>query len=124
MNSLDDVRTLLRAFVAARDWEKFHSPKNLAAGLSTEAAEILEIFLWLTEAESRALPAEKRQRLKEEIGDVQLYLVNLADKFGLDPIECAIEKLRLNALKYPADRVRGSARKYDEYDFHEGRAKD
>jgi len=109
------LKERLRAFNAERDWEKFHSPKNLASGLATEAAEVLEIFLWLTEIESVSLSESQLSRLREEIGDVQLYLINLADKFSLDPLECAARKLNLNAEKYPADRVRGSAKKYNEY---------
>jgi NTP pyrophosphatase (non-canonical NTP hydrolase) len=115
MSSVPELQERLRAFVAARDWVKFHSPKNLAAGLATEAAEILEIFLWLTEAESSQLSSEKLASLKDEIGDVQLYLINLADKFSLDPLECASEKLKANESKYPADLVRGNAKKYNEY---------
>lgn len=115
MTSVPELQERLRAFVAAREWEQFHSPKNLAAGLATEAAELLEIFLWLTEAESSRLGADKLARLRDEIGDVQLYLVNLADKFALDPLECASVKLEANEAKYPAERVRGSAKKYNEY---------
>jgi dCTP diphosphatase len=110
-----DLHDRLRQFVAEREWGKFHSPKNLAAGLTVEAAELLEIFQWLTEDESRQLGARQLARLREEIGDVQLYLLNLADQFGLDPMACAAEKLEANRAKYPAERVRGSARKYDEY---------
>jgi dCTP diphosphatase len=105
----------LQAFAKERDWEQFHSPKNLASGLAIEAAELLEVFLWLTEDESHRLDERQLARLREEIGDVQLYLINLADKFGLNPVDCAAEKLELNCQKYPADRVRGSAKKYDEY---------
>jgi dCTP diphosphatase len=105
----------IRSFNKERDWERFHSPKNLAAGLAVEAAELLEIFLWLSEDESRALGAEPLDQLREEIGDVQIYLLNLADKFGLDPLECAAQKLETNRSKYPADKVRGSARKSTEY---------
>lgn len=105
----------LRAFAAERDWEKFHSPKNLASGLAIEAAELLEVFLWLTDEDSRRLDERQLARLREEIGDVQLFLLNLADKFGLDPITCAVEKLEVNRIKYPAERVRGQAKKYDQY---------
>lgn len=115
MTSAALVRERLRLFVAARDWQQFHSPRNLAAGLSIEAAEVLELFLWLSDADSQRLDETKLLRLKEEIGDVQLYLLNLADQFGLDPLECALEKLKENEQKYPADLVRGSAKKYDEY---------
>jgi NTP pyrophosphatase (non-canonical NTP hydrolase) len=114
-SAVTELQKRLRTFVAARDWAQFHSPKNLAIGLATEAAEILEVFLWMTEAESSNLSADKLARLKEEIGDVQLYLLNLADKFSLNPLECASVKLETNELKYPADRVRGSAKKYNEY---------
>jgi dCTP diphosphatase len=110
-----EILDRLNAFVAERDWEKFHSPKNLAAGLAIEASELLEVFLWVEEEESRQLDERRLARLREEIGDVQLYLVNLAGKFGLDPLECASAKLDINQLKYPADRVRGSARKYNDY---------
>lgn len=115
MTTTDDVLAKLRAFVAARDWEQFHTPKNLAAALAVEAAEVQELFLWAGERESAELQGQKLARLREEIGDVQLFLLNLADKFGLDPLQCAMEKLVINERKYPADRVRGSARKYDEY---------
>jgi dCTP diphosphatase len=105
----------VRAFARDRDWEQFHSPKNLAMGLSVEAAEILEIFQWLTEEESRTLNAQALSRLEEEIGDVMIYLIGLADKFGLDPVDLTTRKLSINAKKYPADLVRGKARKYSEY---------
>lgn len=115
MTTFLEVLNRLNAFVAERDWEQFHSPKNLAAGLAIEASELLEVFLWVGEEESRKLDEPRLARLREEIGDVQLYLVNLAGKFGLDPLECASAKLDINELKYPADRVRGSARKYNDY---------
>jgi len=102
-------------FAKKRDWEKYHSPKNLAMALSVEASELLEIFLWLTDKESQDLPDDKLNSLKEEIGDVMIYLANLANKFGIDPIECAREKLEINKRKYPVKLVRGSAKKYTEY---------
>ncbi len=105
----------IRKFVKDRDWEKYHSPKNLAMGLSVEAAELLEIFLWLTEEESRGLTDDQLSHLKEEIGDIMIYLVNLADKYNLDPVHCAKEKIKLNRDKYPAHVVKGSAKKYSEY---------
>lgn len=102
-------------FVKERDWEQYHSPKNLAMGLSIEAAELAEIFLWLTEKESKKLNKTQLKNLKEEIGDVMVYLVNLADKFGLDPVQCAKEKIKHNNKKYPVNIVKGSAKKYTEY---------
>ena len=109
------LKAKIRKFVQERDWNKYHSPKNLAMGVSIEAAELLEVFLWLTEDESKALTEEQLTRVKHEIGDVMIHLTNLADKLGLDPIECALEKLELNRTKYPADIVKGSAKKYTEY---------
>jgi NTP pyrophosphatase (non-canonical NTP hydrolase) len=112
MNSLKKQVAL---FAKERDWEKYHSPKNLAIGLTIEASELLEIFLWLTEEESQNLPENKLNDLKEEIGDIMIYIANLANKFDLNPIECANQKLKLNKKKYPSELVRGSAKKYTEY---------
>ncbi|OEZ29944.1 nucleotide pyrophosphohydrolase [Variovorax boronicumulans] len=99
---LQALTQALRDFAQARDWEQFHSPKNLAAALSVEAAELLEHFQWLTEAQSRVLPADKRAEIGTEIADVLLYLLQLADKLGIDPVEAAKRKMLANAVKYPA----------------------
>jgi len=112
---MDTLIQQIRAFNRERDWERFHSPKNLATGLAVEAAELLEIFTWLDDDQSRELSAARLAQLRDEIGDVQIYLLNLADKFGLDPLDCAAEKLETNRSKYPAAQVRGSAKKYTEY---------
>lgn len=109
------LRDTLRKFVAERDWDQFHSPKNLAMALSVEAAELLEHFQWLTEAESGRLPPGKRAQVRDEMADVLVYLVRLADKLEVDLLEAAAEKIAKNALKYPADRVRGSMKKYTDY---------
>lgn len=117
-NQILDMHELvekLRTFAKERDWEKFHSPKNLAMALSVEVSEIVELFQWLTEEESYKLDPEKLERLKEEIGDVMIYLTKLADKFGIDPIVAAKKKIEINEKKYPADVVRGKAKKYKEY---------
>lgn len=106
------LRDALRRFAAERDWDQFHSPRNLAVALSVEAAELLEHFQWLTEEQSAALPPETRVRVGEEIADVLLYLIRLADKLNLDLVACAAAKMQLNAEKYPADKARGNARKY------------
>ena len=111
---LQALRDALRRFAADRDWDQFHSPKNLAAALSVEAAELLEHFQWLTEAQSVELSPEARSRVGQELADVLLYLIRLADKLDLDLIACAREKLRANAEKYPVDKARGSAKKYTE----------
>ena len=115
MTTTSEVLDQLRSFVAERNWHQFHSPKNLAAGLAIEACEVQEIFLWTEDEASRRLNERDLARLREEIGDVQLYLLNLADQFGLDPLDCALSKLATNRSKYPAGKVWGSARKYDEY---------
>ena len=112
---LDALRDRLRAFAAARDWDPFHSPKNLAMALIGEAAEIVEHFQWLTEEQSRSLPPEKRAEVADELADVLLYLVRLADKLGVDLAAAAAAKIERNEEKYPAQRVKGSARKYSEY---------
>lgn len=106
------LRDKLRAFAEARDWEQFHSPKNLSMALMVEVAELMEHFQWLTEAQSAELPAEDKQAVGEELADILLYLVRLSDKLGVDLREAALHKLEKNALKYPADQVRGSAKKY------------
>jgi dCTP diphosphatase len=105
----------LREFAKERDWEQFHSPKNLAMALVVEAAEIVEHFQWLTQEQSRSLPPDKLEEIKEEIADVMIFLTNLADKLGIDPIEVAREKIEKNKRNYPADKVRGKALKYTEY---------
>ncbi|VAX19274.1 hypothetical protein MNBD_NITROSPINAE04-2192 [hydrothermal vent metagenome] len=112
---MDDLVRSLRRFVKERDWEQFHSPKNLSMALSVEAAEIVEGFQWLTEEQSRNLSPEKRQALAEEIGDVLIYLTMLADKFGIEPINAAKEKMKKNIVKYPAGKVKGKSDKYTEY---------
>jgi NTP pyrophosphatase (non-canonical NTP hydrolase) len=114
-----ELRTLqqrLAAFAAARDWEQFHSPKNLAMALSVEVAELAEEFQWLTQEQSRTLDAERHERVRLELADVFIYLLRLADRLDVDLLRAADDKIALNERKYPADRVRGDARKYDEYD--------
>jgi dCTP diphosphatase len=105
----------VRKFAKERDWGKFHSPKNLSMALSVEVAEIVEHFQWLTEEESTRLESGKISEIKEEIGDVLIYLTNLADKLGIDPLDAAKEKLEKNKLKYPVEKVKGKSAKYTEY---------
>jgi dCTP diphosphatase len=111
---LTQLRDALREFAAQRDWDQFHSPKNLASALAVEAAELLECFQWLSEAESRHLSPEQHARARDELADVLNYLVRLADKLDVDLLDAARDKIEKNALKYPADKARGSARKYSE----------
>ena len=113
-SSLAALRDAMRRFAAARDWQQFHTPKNLAIALSVEAAELLEHFQWLTEAESRGLGPQKRQEVGSELADVLLYLVQLATALGLDPIAEAEKKLALNEERYPVARARGSSAKHSE----------
>lgn len=113
----DEIRALqlaLRDFAGDRDWQQFHSPKNLASALSVEAAELLEHFQWMTEDQSRSLDDCKREAVGEEMADVLLYLLQLADKLDIELIEAARGKLRTNAGKYPAELARGRSDKYTE----------
>ncbi|HLT25409.1 MAG TPA: nucleotide pyrophosphohydrolase [Zeimonas sp.] len=110
-DSLDGLRDALRAFAADREWERFHSPKNLASALIVEAAELLEPFQWLDEGASRRPDPETLEQVRGELADVLLYLVRLADVLGIDPIEAARRKLAVNARRYPVEQARGNARK-------------
>ena len=109
------LRDKLRAFTEARDWDQFHSPKNLSMALMVEVAELMEHFQWLTEAQSLDLAAKTKDAVSEELADILLYLIRLSDKLGVDLLEAALSKLEKNAAKYPAEQVRGSAKKYSEY---------
>lgn len=111
---LQELRDSLRQFAAERDWDQFHSPKNLAIALNVEAAELLEHFQWLPDTQTSALPPEKRAKVREELADVLLYLVRLADKLDVDLAVAAAEKIRINATKYPIHKARGSSKKYTE----------
>lgn len=112
---LAELQRRLAEFAAARDWDQFHSPKNLAMALAVEAAELVEEFQWLTEEQSRALEPERYERVRLEAADVLIYLLRLADKLGIDLLLAVDDKIAQNELKYPADRVRGDSRKYTEY---------
>ena len=111
---MNELKILIKEFIQARDWEQFHAPKNLALALSVEAAEIVEIFQWKGSGEELT-PAEIAG-LKDEIGDVLVYLLELAEKFEIDIIQAAKDKMVLNAEKYPVDKVKGKAWKYTEYE--------
>jgi dCTP diphosphatase len=113
--TLEGLRNALRQFAADRDWDQFHSPKNLATALTVEAAELLEHFQWLKDGSAAELPSEKFERVREELADVLLYLIRLADKLDVDLASAARDKLEVNARKYPVEKVRGSSKKYTEY---------
>lgn len=102
ITDLTTLRDALRAFCAARDWHRFHTPKNLVMALSVEAAELVEHFQWATPEESLALAPEKRAEVADEIADVLIYLTELADVLDIDPIAAARAKIVKNAAKYPA----------------------
>ena len=112
---IDKLKQSLRDFAYARDWDQFHSPKNLSMALSVEVSELVEHFQWLTAAESQSLPSEARAAVIEEIADIQIYLIRLVDKLDID-LESAIDaKLAVNEHKYPVGKVRGKATKYSAY---------
>lgn len=110
---LAELAERIRTFAAERDWQVFHTPKNLATALVVEAAELVEPFQWLTPEQSLALTPQQHQAVKEEIADVLIYLTRLADVLGVDLLAAAAEKMAINASKYPAERARGNADKYD-----------
>jgi len=113
-NDLQSLTQSLRDFARARDWEQFHSPKNLASALNVEAAELLEHFQWLTEEQSRNLSASKQAEVAAEAADVLLYLLQLCDKLQIDLLAATRLKLLVNGEKYPVDRAHGSSKKYTE----------
>jgi len=100
--SLGKLQAEIARFAAERDWDQYHTPKNLAMALSVEVSELLEIFQWLTVEESRTVDEKTRAHIEEEIGDVMIYLTTLAGKFDMDPLTAAFKKMKLNAKKYPA----------------------
>ena len=113
-DSLASLRERLLLFARERDWEQFHTPKNLCCALSVEVAELLEHFQWTAVDAAQSIDEGKRERIADEIADVLVYVVRLADVLGIDPIDAADRKLAKNALKYPIDRAKGNATKYTE----------
>lgn len=114
MPDLQQTIERIRAFRDARDWMQFHNPKNLACSLVIEAAELLELFQWKTPEESETLIATKRDAIAQEMADVAVYLLELADNLGIDLLEAIDRKMALNEAKYPVEKARGSAAKYTE----------
>jgi dCTP diphosphatase len=113
--TVKDLIARVKNFRQERDWDQYHSPKNLVMALMVEASELAEHFQWLTEEQSRSLPPAKLAEVKEEVGDVLIYLANLCDKLGIDPVNAAYDKLEKNRQKYPVFKVRGKSDKYSEY---------
>jgi dCTP diphosphatase len=112
---LSTLRDAIREFVTERDWDQFHSPKNLSSALCVEAAELLEHFQWLFTGSKEELGSEKITQVKHEMADVFVYLIRLADKLDVDLFDAVVEKMVINREKYPADKVRGDSRKYSDY---------
>lgn len=116
IDQLSTLRQKIDQFAQDRDWEKFHSPKNLTMALTVEAAELMEIFQWQDGSEDIAgLPDKKRHAVEQEVADVLIYLLRFCSVTGIDPLKAAEEKLKHNAKKYPADIVKGKSDKYTEY---------
>jgi NTP pyrophosphatase (non-canonical NTP hydrolase) len=116
ITSLEELRDRLRAFALERDWDQYHTPKNLSMALVAEAAELIEHFQWVEGNQSHLLADKTRQSVEEELADILIYLVRIADKLDIDLYQAADRKIGINARKYPADKVRGSAKKYTEYE--------
>ncbi|MGM0417781.1 MAG: nucleotide pyrophosphohydrolase [Thermodesulfobacteriota bacterium] len=116
MNDIDRIKNLLRKFADERDWDQFHSPKNLSMALCKETTEIIEHFQWLTQDQSFNLSKKKHQKIEEEIADSFIYLIRLADKLDIDIAEVAYQKIEKNRKKYPIDKSKGTAKKYTELD--------
>ena len=114
-DSLDNLRAKINAFVNERDWAQFHTPKNLAMAMIVEAAELVEQFQWDTPQESQQLNPKKREAVSHELADTFVYLLRIAEVLEIDLIQAANEKIALNAIKYPAEKVKGSNAKYTAY---------
>jgi NTP pyrophosphatase (non-canonical NTP hydrolase) len=115
-DSLDQLRARINEFVRERDWEQFHSPKNLAMAMIVEAAEVVEHFQWDTPEESARLDEQKREQVAHELADTFDYLLRIAEVTGIDLIAAANRKIDLNAQKYPVEKARGSNAKYTAYE--------
>ncbi len=113
---LNALKHRMRDFADTREWNQFHSPKNLAMALSAEVSEIIEHFQWLTEEQSKNLPQNKLDEVATELADTLLYLVRLADKLDIDLLTAAQDKIELNEQKYPVEKAKGNAKKYTEFD--------
>lgn len=113
---VDKLSEALKEFARVRDWEQFHSPKNLSMALIAEAAELVEHFQWLSEDDSKRLPPDKLEEVRMELADIQIYLLRIAERLGVDVIAAAEEKMARNEERYPVNKVRGSAKRASEYE--------
>ncbi len=114
-NPIELLQAKLVEFAKERGWEQFHAPKNLSMALAVEASELMEHFQWLSEEQSSQLDDEKLAEVKDELADVFLYSLLLAKRLNVDIYDASLQKMQRNAEKYPAEKVRGSAKKYHEY---------
>jgi len=114
-DSLDQLNQRLKHFAEQRNWEQFHSPKNLAMAMIAECAELVEHFQWLSEAQSQQLSAGKKEQVALEMADILIYLIRFAERLDIDLISAANRKVALNEQRYPAEKVYGDARRADEY---------
>jgi NTP pyrophosphatase (non-canonical NTP hydrolase) len=117
IDDLEALRQRVAAFAAARDWDQFHAPKNLAMALIAECAELVEHFQWLSEEQSASLTREKKAAVRLELADILIYLVRISDKLNIDLLAAAGEKIAINEERYPAEKVRGDARRAGEYEI-------
>jgi dCTP diphosphatase len=120
-DSLELLSERLRAFAQERDWEQFHSPKNLSMALIAEAAELVEHFQWLSEEQSYQLDADKHEEVAMEMADILIFLVRCAERLDINLVESAQRKIAINEARYPADKVKGDARRASEYDDEDTR---
>jgi dCTP diphosphatase len=113
--NLDEIRKKLAVFARERNWDQFHTPKNLSMALAAEAAELLEIFQWLTDEQSKEIVTNEKEmaQIQQEIADVMIYLVRLADKLNVDIEKAILDKIELNEKKYPVEWAKGNATKYN-----------
>ena len=109
------INLMIQDFVTKREWDQFHSPKNLSMALSVEASELLEIFQWMGEEESKSLDESKMKHVEQELADITYYVLLMASKLNVNLEKAMIEKMALNESKYPANKSQGSSKKYDEY---------
>ncbi len=124
LSTLEQLAAAVKEFGRERDWHRYHDPKNLTAALIVEAAELLEPFQWLSPEESLRLPPHKLEAVRQEMADVLIYLVSLANCLDIDLLRAAEDKLAINAAKYPVEKARGNAAKYSEFNPGESASND
>ena len=110
---LEKIKKIIREFASERNWDKYHTPKNLSMALSVEASELVEIFQWLTQEESKNIDSKDIQSVKDEVADILIYLIRIADKLDIDLEEAILEKIKKNSEKYPIELSKDNAVKYN-----------